>query len=362
LFDSNLINSILDQLEHSKGVAFKVKDWILGGNREQKTSAVLEIKGEEEAVNKAFKSIHTLVSVMGNVSGATMRELPFGSSKAAQEVATEDNATATAAIGEDLPPQKVFVLGSGMVSGPLLDYLYRMPNLSITLASNNLAEAKQRSKGRDRIHPTELDVLKDVEAVSSLVKEADLVISMVPAPFHTEVAKACITHKKNMITASYVSPAMRSLHSEAADAGIIILSELGLDPGIDHMSAMQMIDEIHNEGGKVDGFYSVCGGLPAPEAANNPLGYKFSWSPRGVLTAGLNDAKYMIEGRTINVDGKHLFQSAREITFAGPSMALEHIPNRDSLPYQVAYKIPEAKSIYRGEHGPQLNYTFLDSM
>ena len=111
---------------------------------------------------------------------------------------------------------------------------------------------------------------------------------------------------------------------------------------------MSLIDDIHESGGKVDGFYSVCGGLPAPEAANNPLGYKFSWSPRGVLTAGLNDAQYMIEGRVINVEGKNLFQSARDIFLAGPSMALEHIPNRNSLPYQQAYKIPEAQSIYRG--------------
>jgi saccharopine dehydrogenase-like NADP-dependent oxidoreductase len=140
---------------------------------------------------------------------------------------------------------------------------------------------------------------------------------------------------------------MKALDEEAKKAGIIILNEVGLDPGIDHMSAMRIIDNIHNNGGKVEEFYSICGALPAPESANNPFKYKFSWSPKGVILAGNNDAQYLKDGKIIYIPTEDLFKNPLKTNF--PDVGeLDIYPNRDSLPYIEAYKIPETKTMYRG--------------
>ena len=129
------------------------------------------------------------------------------------------------------------------------------------------------------------------------IAKADLVISLLPATMHVPVAKMCIAHQKHLVTASYTSPDMRGLDLEAREAGVIILNEVGLDPGIDHMSAQALINEAKERGAVITSFESVCGGLPAPEASDNPFGYKFSWNPRGVLTASQNDARYLKDGK-----------------------------------------------------------------
>lgn len=152
--------------------------------------------------------------------------------------------------------------------------------------------------------------MQDEEKLDALISSHDLVISLVPAPCHPGIAKCAIKHHRHMVTASYISPEMRALHEAAAAAHVTILNEAGLDPGIDHMSAKKMIDEVQAAGGIITGFASVCGGLPAPEAANNPLGYKFSWSPRGVLAATRNTAKYCKLGKTVDVPGDALLASA----------------------------------------------------
>ena len=139
------------------------------------------------------------------------------------------------------------------------------------------------------------------------ISAADIVISLVPYTFHTKVARYCIAHGKDMVTTSYVSQEMADLHKQAEDKGILILNEIGLDPGIDHMSAMKIIHEIEDKGGHVESFRSFCGGLPAPDDNDNPWGYKFSWSPRGVVMAGKNTARWLEEGKEINVPGPQLF-------------------------------------------------------
>lgn len=150
-----------------------------------------------------------------------------------------------------------------------------------------------------------------------------------------------------MVTTSYVKQGMKSLHQQAVDAGIIILNELGLDPGIDHMSAMRIIDKVHDKGGKIEEFYSLCGALPAPEAANNPLKYKFSWSPKGVVMAGNNDGKYLRHGEVVEVLTENLFKNPLSVDF--PQVGkLEIYPNRDSLPYIDLYGIPETRTMMRG--------------
>jgi saccharopine dehydrogenase-like NADP-dependent oxidoreductase len=180
-----------------------------------------------------------------------------------------------------------------------------------------------------------------------MISEHDLSVSLLPYLHHLLVAKYCLLHKKNMVTTSYVKPEMQALDSQAKEAGIIILNELGLDPGIDHMSAMRIIDHVHNKGGKVEEFYSICGALPAPEAANNPFKYKFSWSPKGVVMAGNNDAKYMKDSVVVDVPTENLFKTPLKVSFPGVG-EMEVYPNRDSISYIDIYGIPEVKTIQRG--------------
>ncbi len=149
------------------------------------------------------------------------------------------------------------------------------------------------------------------------------------------------------MTTSYVQKEMLLLDEEAKEKGILFLNETGLDPGIDHMSAMRIIDNIHGKGGKVDEFYSICGALPAPEAADNPLGYKFSWSPKGVILASRNGAFYLKKGKNIVIEPDSLFRD--RFTYAYPGIGnLEVYPNRDSTSYINIYGIPEARTMYRG--------------
>jgi saccharopine dehydrogenase-like NADP-dependent oxidoreductase len=150
-----------------------------------------------------------------------------------------------------------------------------------------------------------------------------------------------------MVTTSYVKPEMKALDSEAKNAGIIILNEIGLDPGIDHMSAMRIIDQVHGKEGAVLEFYSICGALPAPEAAGNPFRYKFSWSPKGVVMAGNNDALFLRHGKIVSVPSQDLFRDPFRVDFPGVG-ELEVYPNRDSLAYRDIYGIPEAQTVYRG--------------
>jgi saccharopine dehydrogenase-like NADP-dependent oxidoreductase len=161
------------------------------------------------------------------------------------------------------------------------------------------------------------------------------------------VARQCLKHHKSLVTTSYVKPEMMELHEAAKKTGILFLNEMGLDPGIDHMSAMRIIDKIHAAEGAVLEFHSICGALPAPEAANNPFRYKFSWSPKGVVLAGNNDAHYLQHGKEISVPTKDLFKNPFVVEFPGIGK-MDVYPNRDSMAYQAIYGIPEARTVYRG--------------
>jgi saccharopine dehydrogenase (NADP+, L-glutamate forming)/spermidine synthase len=170
---------------------------------------------------------------------------------------------------------------------------------------------------------------------------------MVPYTFHPVIAAAAIEAGKSVVTASYVSPAMKELDGRARKKGVLILNELGLDPGIDHMEAMRIIHQVHEHGGRVRSFTSYCGGLPAPEANTNPFGYKFSWSPRGVLLASKNSAKYLKDGKVVFIPAERLFADPEMISIPGLG-DFEGYPNRDSVSYRDIYGIPEATSIFRG--------------
>src|SRR4030042_1571950 len=242
--------------------------------------------------------------------------------------------------------KKVLILGAGLVARPLVRYLLDQPDLQVEVASRTVSKAIKLIEGHPRGVAKELN-LKSEEGLKNEVAGAYLVISMVPYAFHPKVAELCIAHKKNMVTTSYVSDAMKKLDGEARKAGIIILNELGRDPGSDHMEAMRVIHEIHDKGGKLLGFISFCGGLPAAEANTNPFGYKFSWSPTGVLLAGKNSAQYLQDGKEVFIPSEKLFESYSLRTIEGLGI-FEGYPNRSSLPYIRLYGVPETKTMLRG--------------
>ncbi len=243
--------------------------------------------------------------------------------------------------------KKVLLLGAGLVSGPIISYLLNK-NISLTIATapDTMERATKMTEGKPNGKVVEW-TMQDKEGLDQMVAGHDLCISLLPWAFHVEVAHHCIKHRKNMVTTSYVKPDMKALDQQARDAGIIILNELGVDPGIDHMSAMRIIDQVHDKGGEVVKFYSFCGALPAPEAADNPFSYKFSWSPRGVLLASNNDGRYLCNGEEVYVPGENLFKNPKKINFPGVG-PLEVYPNRNSLPYIDLYGIPEVKTVMRG--------------
>ncbi|MBI1879015.1 MAG: saccharopine dehydrogenase NADP-binding domain-containing protein [Chloroflexi bacterium] len=244
--------------------------------------------------------------------------------------------------------KRVLILGAGLVTGPMVHYLLDK-GYHVTVASRTVSKAEALIGD----HPNGAAIAYDIEADADgsglirLVSQADLAVSMLPYIHHPAVAKACIAQGKHMVTTSYVSPAMRELDAAAKEAGITILNEVGVDPGIDHMSAMQIIHKVQKAGGHIDGFMSYCGGLPAPEANDNPFGYKFSWSPRGVLLAARNAAHYLRDGQDVSVPGQELFTHYWQLDVEGLGQ-FEAYPNRDSLPYREVYGISDTATMYRG--------------
>ncbi|KAF7721008.1 hypothetical protein EC973_005558 [Apophysomyces ossiformis] len=261
----------------------------------------------------------------------------------------------------------VLLLGSGMVAAPLVNHLLKRPDVRVVVGSNVSAEATALVAGRDNAESVSLDI-SDKEQLTRLVSGADVVVSFVPAFLHTGVAEVCVQQRKHMVTASYVSKEMQALDASAKASDVLIMNEVGLDPGIDHMSAMKIIDDAKRRNLKVRSFISWCGGLPAPEASNTPLGYKFSWSPRGVLTASGNDATYWTGGKVQAT--KANFQMGCELTLkytiAGRDLLRDHFPvvrtpfqgfvfeglaNRDSLSYVDTYGLGDLKdmdTMFRG--------------
>ena len=242
--------------------------------------------------------------------------------------------------------EKILVLGAGMVSRPMIQYLLDQPDIHVIMASRTVSKAEQMIDGHPHGEAFSLDV-NDDKKVEDFVSKADVVVSLLPYTYHVKVAEMCITHKKHMITTSYVSDAMRALDKKAKNAEILILNECGLDPGIDHMSAMRIIHNIEKNKGKVVSFRSTTGALPSHEANNNPFGYKFSWSPRGVLLASRNAARWLENGKEISIPGEQLFEnySLQDIKGVG---TFENYPNRNSVPYKDIYGLKNATTVYRG--------------
>ncbi|XP_077981815.1 alpha-aminoadipic semialdehyde synthase, mitochondrial-like [Glandiceps talaboti] len=244
--------------------------------------------------------------------------------------------------------KKVLVLGAGYVSSPLIEYLSRDRNVAVTIGSAIRSEAEKLAEKYPNVVAHDVDVLKHVGFLQKLVKDHDLVISLLPYSLHPIALKMCIQEKTNLTTASYLTPAMAELHQSALDAGITVVTDIGLDPGIDHMLAMKCFDEAATHDETVTSFISYCGGLPAPEYSDNPLRYKFSWSPRDVLLNTMGEAKYMKDGEVIHIPpGGALLDNVEHMNFL-PGFNLEGLPNRDSTVYKEEYGIHAANTILRG--------------
>uniref|UniRef100_UPI0037E935AC alpha-aminoadipic semialdehyde synthase, mitochondrial n=1 Tax=Semicossyphus pulcher TaxID=241346 RepID=UPI0037E935AC len=244
--------------------------------------------------------------------------------------------------------KRVLLLGSGYVSGPVVEYLTRDEKTQVTVASVLLRQAEELAAKYPNTIPVTLDAGSQEGHLDSLVKDHDLVISMLPYSFHPLIAKNCIKRKVNMVTASYLSPAMMELQSSVEEAGITIVNEMGLDPGIDHMLAMECIDQGKADGCTVESYSSFCGGLPAPECSDNPLRYKFSWSPYGVLLNTISPAIFLRDNEVVSIPaGGSLMDSTMPMDFL-PGFNLEGFPNRDSTKYAEPYGIETAHTLIRG--------------
>ncbi|MBL1279890.1 MAG: saccharopine dehydrogenase NADP-binding domain-containing protein [Fluviicola sp.] len=244
----------------------------------------------------------------------------------------------------------ILVLGAGLSASSLIRYFLENSsknNWQVRICDRDIDLVKSKINGHENGTALSFNAL-DPEQRRPEIEKADIVISMLPARFHLEVAKDCIALKTNLITPSYISPEMRELDQEAKDAGIVIMNEIGVDPGLDHMSAMKVIDEIQNKGGKLIGFESFTGGLIAPDSDNNPWNYKLTWNPRNVVLAGQGGAaKFIQEGKYKYIPYNRLFRRTEIIEIEGYGK-FEGYANRNSLSYRETYGLEGIPTIYRG--------------
>ncbi len=246
--------------------------------------------------------------------------------------------------------RKILVIGSGKSASYLIKYLLdksKTENLHITIGDLHIKNAEKLIGNHENATAITLDVFNETSRIKA-IKNADIVVSMLPARFHIEVAKNCITYKKHMVTASYISKEMQALNDDAKANGLILMNEIGVDPGIDHMSAMQVLDTIRNKGGKIILFESFTGGLVAPESDTNLWNYKFTWNPRNVVVAGQGSAaKFLQEGTYKYIPYNRLFRRT-EFLEVDDFGRFEVYANRDSLKYQSVYGLDNTKTLYRG--------------
>ena len=270
---------------------------------------------------------------------------------------------------KDLPESDILLLGCGLVAGPIIKYLnQRKYKIIIATRTVSKGEAVQKQcQFPDLISVTQLDVEtrnKNVElfekCLDTLIEKVKIVISLLPYVYHPIAAQHSIKWKKHFCTTSYISDAMKKFDEPAKKNDLLFLNECGVDPGLDHMEAARVIDDVNNNlGGQVIEFNSICGGLPAPDANDNPLGYKFSWAPKGVLLATNNNVKQLIKGELLAFEGKHLFDE--EYVFDDEFKEfkigkLEWYFNRDSTIYRDVYNLPHIQTLVRVKCGKRLMF------
>jgi saccharopine dehydrogenase-like NADP-dependent oxidoreductase len=244
--------------------------------------------------------------------------------------------------------KKILLFGAGKSATILIDYLVdhaATENWFVTVVDADINLARSKTGNSANARAVSFDINDTVER-NLQISEADIVISLLPPALHTIVAKTCIEKNKNLLTASYVDEEIRKMQAEIAGRNLIFFCEMGLDPGIDHMSAMKLIDQIREEGGKVTSFISHCGGLVAPESDDNPWHYKISWNPRNILLAGKSGAHYRQDGEEKRLTYEQLFTADRKVEIPGLG-ALSWYPNRDSLSYASLYGLEDACTFIR---------------
>jgi saccharopine dehydrogenase-like NADP-dependent oxidoreductase len=246
--------------------------------------------------------------------------------------------------------RSILIFGAGRSASSLIRYLLsksESENLHLVVADLSLALAEKKTQNHPNATPIALNIF-ETEERKATIEKASIVISMLPAHLHIEIAKDCLEFKKHLVTASYISDAMQSLNEEAIKNNLIFMNEIGLDPGIDHMSAMKVIDEIRAKGGKMLLFESFCGGLVAPESDNNLWNYKFTWAPRNVVLAGQGGAaKFVQEGTYKYIPYGTLFRRTEFLEVEGYGK-FEAYSNRDSLKYRSIYGLDDILTLYRG--------------
>jgi len=245
--------------------------------------------------------------------------------------------------------KNILVIGAGRSASSLIKYLLDnsiKENWKITVGDLSIDLVKQKTANFPDVRAIVFDINNENQRVNE-IKSADIVVSMLPASMHLNVAKDCVRYKKHLVTASYVSKEMAALNEEAIAAGIILMNEIGLDPGIDHASAMKVIDEIHGKGGVLTSFKSFTGGLVAPESNDNPWGYKFSWNPRNVILAGQGTAQFIEDNEYKYIPYNRLFTLINTVQIDGYG-TFEAYANRDSLSYRKLYNIPTIPTMLRG--------------
>lgn len=246
--------------------------------------------------------------------------------------------------------KKILVIGAGKSSSELIRYLSIHADSEqwhIHIADADIENAKHKYAAFNNLHFHLLNI-EEHDKLAALIHHCDITISLMPPALHVVIARVCIEYKKPLVTASYVSPEMQQLHEAAANAGVLLLNEMGVDPGIDHLSAMQIIDALKEKGATINAFESFTGGLLSPESEkDNPWKYKFTWNPKNVITAGQGVCKFLQEGNYKYIPYYRLFRRTEVIAI--PNYGLfEGYGNRDSLPYKTLYGLDHAKTIYRG--------------
>jgi saccharopine dehydrogenase-like NADP-dependent oxidoreductase len=244
--------------------------------------------------------------------------------------------------------KNILLFGAGKSATSLIDYLLTnapRQKWHVTVADHDLALVKSKTGKSYYATATSLDI-KEQEARQQLIQETDLVISLLPPPLHIFVAKDCLLFKKNLLTASYIDPEVKALQQEIEDAGILFLYEMGLDPGVDHMSAMKLIHSIEKKGGQIFSFKSYCGGLISPDNNDNPWQYKVTWNARNIVLAGNSGALYKEKGKVKEVAYDQLFDHNKTIQIPGLGK-LSYYPNRDSMGYMEAYNLHDLSTFMR---------------
>lgn len=366
IFDQGVLSNLLDIVEDGKCCA-RIVDCKVGGDRGSVTKVTVEVLVGAGAVEGGLVPVTRAIGALcaskevgitlqgrgeGGVSDLVEAALKAGREEGKGLVIALPGTTSTKAppllpspspSSPRFPPTpRILVLGSGFCSSPCVKIL-RSFNYVVTIGSAVLSQAQVIAACFSHVTPVFVEVREEcLGLLSDLCSQHSAVVSLVPAHLHHLVARACISSQTNLITASYISPPLAELHSKAALAGITVLNECGLDPGLDHMTVCRFSDAVTAKGGKITSLSSSCGGLPAPASANNPLGYKWTWSPRGALLAMNNGASFLEEGRvqTVGAGGGRLLASSSPFNLPQyPAFALERLPNRDSMPYATKYGI-----------------------